>query len=42
MYLLESSYDAGENEVLFTKIWARVLDLRLDMSYGSKLSKCSF
>ena len=30
------SYDLGEDEVLFVKIGARVLDLRLDMSFELK------
>ena len=33
---LDSSHDSGENEVLFVKTGARVLDLLLDMSSGSK------
>ena len=34
MILLESSYDSGENEILFSKIEARVPDLWLDTSSG--------
>ena len=34
--LLDSSYDSVENEVLFVKIWARVLHLWLDMFFESK------
>ena len=33
------SYDLGEDEVLFVKIGARVLDLRLDMSFELKWPK---
>ena len=36
MILLDSFYDSRENEVLFVKIGARVLDLWLDKS----LAKC--
>ena len=32
--LLDFSYNSGENELLFVKIGARVLDLWLDMSFG--------
>ena len=32
-----SSYDFGENEVLFVKNGARVLDLWLDTSFGTML-----
>ena len=38
---LDLSYDLGENEVLFVKIVARVLDLRLDLSFGVKWPKCN-
>ena len=34
MILIDSPYDPGENETLFVKIGARVLDLWLDMSFG--------
>ena len=40
--LLESSYDSGENEVLFAKIWARNLDLWHDNPFGPKWPKSSF
>ena len=40
--LLDSSYDSGENEVLFVKIGARVLDLWLDKSSGPQLPECRF
>ena len=36
-----SSYDLGENEVLFLKIGTRVLDLWLDTSSGTKWCICS-
>ena len=36
MIYLDSSHNSGENEVLFVKIGARVLDLWLDMSSGPK------
>ena len=42
MILLDSSYDFGEHEVLFVKIVARVPDIWLDTSFGSKWSKYSF
>ena len=42
MILLNSSQDSWENEVLFVKIEARVLDLWLDTSSGAKWPKCSF
>ena len=38
----KSSFDFEENEVLFAKIGARVLDLRPDISSESKWCKCSF
>ena len=34
MILLDSSYDYWENEVLFVKTEARVLDLRFDKSFA--------
>ena len=40
--LLDLSHYSGENEVLFVKIGARVLDLWLDMSSGPKWPKCGF
>ena len=40
--LLDLCYDPEENKVLFVKIEARILDLRLDMSFGPKWYKCSF
>ena len=40
--LLYSSHYSWENEVLFVKIAASVLDLWLDMSSGPKWPKCSF
>ena len=42
MFLLDSSHDFWENEVLFVKIGARVLDLWLDMSSDPKWPKFSF
>ena len=39
--LLNSSHDSGENDVLFLKIRARVLELWLDTSSGPSLPKCS-
>ena len=36
------SYDSCENEALFVEIEARVLDLQLDVSSGSKWPRCSF
>ena len=42
MILPDSSYDFGENEVLFVKIGARVLDIWLDTSFGPKWPKFSF
>ena len=36
MILLDLSYNAGENEVPFVKIEARVPDLWLNMSSGPK------
>ena len=39
--LLDLYYDPEENEVLFVKIGAKVLDLWLDTSSGTKWSKCS-
>ena len=42
MILLDSYCDSGENEVLFVKIGARVLDLWLDTSFGPKLSQISW
>ena len=39
--LLDLYYNPGENEVLFVKIGAKVLDLWLDTSSGAKWSKCS-
>ena len=35
-------YDSGENEILFEKIGARVPDLWLDTSSGSKWPKRRF
>ena len=40
--LLDSSYDSKENEVLFVKIGARVLELWLDMWFEPKWPRCSF
>ena len=40
--LLDLSLDSGENETLFVKIGARVLDLWLDTSSGPKWPKVSF
>ena len=40
--LLDLSYNSGENELLFVKIGARVLDLLLDTSSGPKWHECSF
>ena len=34
MNLLDSSYEFGENEVMFVKTGARVLDLWLDTSWA--------
>ena len=34
---MDSSYDSGENEVLFVKIGARVPGLLLDTFFGIKL-----
>ena len=34
--LFDSTYDSGENEVLFMKIGTRVLDLWLDISSGPR------
>ena len=42
MILFDLSYDSWENEVLFVKIEARVLDVWLDTSSGPKWPKCSF
>ena len=42
MILLDSSHDSWENEVLFVKIAARVLDVWLDTFSGPKWPKCSF
>ena len=42
MILLNSFHDFWENEVLFVKIGARVLDLWLDLSSGPKWPKYSF
>ena len=42
MIVLNSSHDFWENEVLFVKIGARLLDSWLDTSSGCKWSKCSF
>ena len=42
MIILDSYYDSGENEVLFVKIGARVLDLWLDTSSGPKLPNYNF
>ena len=39
---MDSSHDSWENEVLFVKIGARVLDLWLDTSSGPKWPKCTF
>ena len=41
MILLDSSHDSWENEALFVKIGARVLDLWLDMPSGPKWPKFS-
>ena len=38
MVLMDSPYDSWENEVLFEKIGARVLDLWLDTSSGHALN----
>ena len=40
--LLDLTNDSGQNEVFSVKIEARVLDLFLDETFGSKLSKASF
>ena len=40
--LLDLSYNSGENEVLFLKIGARVLDLWFDTSFGPKWPKSIF
>ena len=37
MILLDSSFDSGENEVLFLKIGSTALDFWLDKSFGPKL-----
>ena len=42
MILLDSSHDSWENEILFVKNAARVLDIWLDTFSGSKWPKCSF
>ena len=42
MILLDSYHDSWENEVMFVKIAARVLDLWLDMFPGPKWPKFSF
>ena len=42
MILFDLSYDSSENDVLFVKIEARVLDVWLDTSSGPKWAKCSF
>ena len=42
MILLDSSHDSRENEVLFVKVIAIVLDIWLDTSFGPKWPKCSF
>ena len=42
MILLDSSHDFRENDGLFVKIAARVLDIWLDTSSGPKWPKCSF
>ena len=42
MILLDLSHDSWENEVMFVKIAARVLDLWFDMFSGPKWPKCSF
>ena len=42
MILLDSRHDSWENEILFVKITARVLDLWLDTFSGPKWPKCSF
>ena len=39
---IEFIYNFGENEDLFVKIGARILDIWLDMSFGPKPPKCSF
>ena len=40
--LLDSSYDFGENKVLFLKIGARVPDVWLDTTFGLRWPKCNF
>ena len=44
MILVDSSYDCGKNEVLFVKIGAMVLDLKLDASFakGFEIAQISF
>ena len=42
MILLDLHHDSWENEVMFVKIAARVLDLWLDTFSGPKWPKCSF
>ena len=42
MILLNWSFHLGKNEVIFVKIGARALVLRLDMSFGPKWPKFSF
>ena len=40
--LLDLTYDSGQYVVFCDKIWPRVLDLWLDVSFGPKLPKTSF
>ena len=42
MILLDSSHDSWENEVMFVKTAARILDLWFDMFSGPKWPKCIF
>ena len=42
MILLDSSHDSWENDGLFVKIAAMVLDIWLDTSFGPKWPRCSF
>ena len=42
MILLDSSHDSWENDGLFVKITAMVLDIWLDTSFGPKWPRCSF
>lgn len=39
---IDSSYNSEEYDVLFVKIGARVIDVRLDLSSEPNWPKCSF